>query len=77
MKNCTEQRGKEEEEAFVKELRDKVYLYSGKGQYKENSPEEEAYQDGVDTACAMMSIELLGFKKNGMLSKFRRQPIAE
>jgi len=58
-------------ERFIKELSDKVRYFASDGQYEKDSPEEKSYLDGVNTATAFMSIDLLGTPKSkGMLSTF-------
>lgn len=53
---------------FAQKLSEKVRYFCGKGQYEENSDEQKAYIDGVETAIGMMYIDLTGTPKSkGML----------
>ena len=55
-------------EAFTKELTKKVRHMAGEGQYTEEPERRSAYLDGVETALAMMYIDLTGTPKTkGML----------
>lgn len=48
----------EERCRFAKELSQSVRYFCGKGQYEENSDEQKAYLDGVETAIGMMFIDI-------------------
>jgi hypothetical protein len=55
-------------EVFAKEFSEKVRFYAGKGQYPDDEVSQKTYLDGVDTAIAMMYIDLTGTPKTkGML----------
>lgn len=59
---------------FAKEISTSVRYFCGKGQYEENTLEQKAYLDGVETAIGMMYIDLIETPKNkGKLSTLIEQ----
>lgn len=60
-----------EVEEFATQLSKSVRYSSGRGQYDAFPDCQDAYLDGVETAIAMMYIDLTGSPKSeGMLAKF-------
>lgn len=60
-------------EETAKEIIDKVKHFAGKGQYDEEPERREAYLDGVDTAMAMLYIDLVGTPKTKGFLQVERQ----
>lgn len=61
-------------EEFATQLSKSVRYSSGRGQYDAFPDCQDAYLDGVETAIAMMYIDLTGgYKSEGMLAKFIQQ----
>lgn len=59
------------EEEFANKLSSSIRYSAGKGQYEAFPDCQDAYLDGVETAIAMMYIDLTGTPKTkGMLTKF-------
>lgn len=50
-------------EEFAKELSEKVRYFANVNQYPDESDEQKAYLEGVQTAIAMMYIDLTGTPK--------------
>ena len=70
MKNPTPEKTVEE---TAKEIIAKVKHFAGTGQYPENPELEKAYLDGVNTAMAMLYIDLVGTPKSKGFLKAERQ----
>jgi hypothetical protein len=63
-------------EEFATQLSKSVRYSSGRGQYDAFPDCQDAYLDGVETAVAMMYIDLTGgHKSEGMLAKFLHQEL--
>lgn len=63
-------------ENFVRDLSESVRYFANVNQYPIDSDEQKAYLEGVQTAIAMMYIDLTGTPKSeGMLAKFLHQEL--